>query len=90
LAASLCHLIKEMAEGVRDGKISFFFDVQRSETVCEQSASVLASRRRVHQFVNKVHQIVTVGTLPNGFLGNKKCVVEHKAGQAVCFWCRSH
>jgi hypothetical protein len=49
-----------MAEGVRDGKISFFFDVQQSETVCEQSASVLGSRRRVHQLVHEVHQIVTV------------------------------
>jgi hypothetical protein len=30
LPASLCHLIKEMAKGVRDGKISFFFDAQQS------------------------------------------------------------
>ena len=52
-----------MAKGVRDGKISFFFDVQQSETVCEQSASVLASHQRVHQFVNEVHQIVTMGAL---------------------------
>jgi hypothetical protein len=52
-----------MAEGVRDGKISFFCHVQRFATVCEQSASVLASHQRVHQFVNKVHQIVTVGAL---------------------------
>jgi len=50
-----------MAEEVRDGKISFFFDVQQSETVCEQSASVLRSHEHVHQFVNKVHQIVTTG-----------------------------
>jgi len=31
------------------------------QTLCEQSASVLGSRQGVHQFVNKVHQIVTVG-----------------------------
>ena len=30
------------------------------QTACEQSASVLGSRQRVHQFVNEVHQIVTV------------------------------
>jgi hypothetical protein len=33
------------------------------QTVCEQSASVLGSRQEVHQFVNKVHQIVTVDAL---------------------------
>jgi hypothetical protein len=33
------------------------------QTVCEQSASVLGSHQRVHQFVNKVHQIVIVGAL---------------------------
>jgi len=50
-----------MAKGVRDGKISFFFDVQQSATVCEESASVLGSRQRVHQLVHEVHQIVTAG-----------------------------
>jgi hypothetical protein len=30
------------------------------QTVCEQSASVFGSRQHVRQFVNKVHQIVTV------------------------------
>jgi hypothetical protein len=48
------------------------------DSVCEQSASVLGSHRRVHQFVKKAHQIVTVGAFQKQLLGNKKCVVEHK------------
>jgi hypothetical protein len=52
-----------MAEEVRDGKISFFFNVQQSANICERSASFSGSRQGVHQFVNEVHQIVTVGAL---------------------------
>jgi hypothetical protein len=36
------------------------------QTVCEQSATVLASRSRVQQFVNKVQQIATMATPKNG------------------------
>jgi len=52
-----------MAEGVRDGKFRFSSMCNGLQTVCEQSASVLASHQRVHQFVNEVHQIVTMGAL---------------------------
>ena len=49
-----------MAEGVRDGKISFSSMCNGLQTVCEQSASVSGSGQRVHQLVHEVHQIVTV------------------------------
>jgi hypothetical protein len=52
-----------MAKGVRDGKISFSSMRNNLQTVCEQSASLLGAPQRVHQFVNKVHQVVTIGTL---------------------------
>jgi hypothetical protein len=41
------------------------------QTVCEQSASVLGALQRVHQFVNKVHQIVTVGAFQTAFKATK-------------------
>jgi hypothetical protein len=54
---------KETAGGERDAQISLLAMCNNLQTGCEQSASVLGSRQGVHQFVNKVHQIVTVATL---------------------------
>ena len=64
-------LNKEMAGRDRDGQIPFFFDVQQSATVCEQSATLLASRSPVQQFVNKVQQIATFTTLQDGSQATK-------------------
>jgi hypothetical protein len=58
----LRHPIKEMAEGVRDGRISLFFDVRQTASVCEQNVSVWGSPESVHQSVNKVHQTATMAS----------------------------
>jgi hypothetical protein len=41
--------------------------LQPTATVCEQSATDLASTSGVQQFVNKVQQIATMDTPKNGF-----------------------
>ena len=50
----------------------------RLQTVCEQSATVFASRDGVQQFVNKVQQIVIVATSGDGSQATNNPVVEHK------------
>jgi hypothetical protein len=55
-------LDKEMARGVRDGKISFSATCISLQTVCEQSASFLGSPLGVHQFVIEMHHSATMAT----------------------------
>jgi len=54
----------------------------RLQTVCEQSATVFASRDGVQQFVNKVQQIVIAATSEDGSQAAQNPVVEHKGWDA--------
>ena len=52
-------ITKETAEADRDANSQVFAMCNSLQTVCEQSAAVVGSPQRVHQFVIKVHPIAT-------------------------------
>lgn len=56
-------ITKETAEAGRDTDSQVFAMCNTLQTVCEQSASVVGSPLRVHQFVIKVHRIATCAAL---------------------------
>jgi hypothetical protein len=58
--------MRKWREGVGTVKFRFSSMCNSLQTVCEQSATVLASRSQVQQFVNKVQQIATMATSKNG------------------------
>ncbi len=66
-------ITKGTAEAGRDTDSQVLAMCNTLQTVCEQSASVVGSPQRVHQFVIKVHRIAT-------FAGLKTPPRQTKAG----------
>jgi len=62
----LPHLIRKWREWSGTAKFRFSSRCISLQAVCEQSASVFGSPKKVYQFVMEVHRIVTAATLQDG------------------------